>query len=232
MTPEPLPPHVVAFDPFTDELLRAAGEAADGPHARLHELVTALRAPAQPAELHGAEAVAAQMAEVITAHPPRKESSRMSRIPRVATIAAVAVLGFGGVAAAATGTNPLSPLLGEGLPVGSTTTSTSSTTTTNVPTSTTTTVITSAAPIVCPADVVNHGDAVSQVAQDPSTTGAEHGQAVSEMAKSDCGKPESASDGDAGASASALHSGKDKPKSNETGPSKHDDGDNGDELGS
>jgi hypothetical protein len=50
----------------------------------------------------------------------------------------------------------------------------------------TTTVATSE--VECPADVKNHGDAVSQVAHDHSVQGAEHGQAVSEMAKSDCGK--------------------------------------------
>ena len=37
--------------------------------------------------------------------------------------------------------------------------------------------------------VDNHGAAVSAVAKDPSLTGREHGQAVSEVARSDAGKP-------------------------------------------
>jgi len=44
------------------------------------------------------------------------------------------------------------------------------------------------AEVVCPDDVDNHGEAVSQVAKDHTVTGAEHGAAVSAMAQSDCGK--------------------------------------------
>lgn len=44
-------------------------------------------------------------------------------------------------------------------------------------------------PLPCPSDVANHGAYVSQVAKDRSVTGREHGAAVSEAAKSDCGKP-------------------------------------------
>jgi hypothetical protein len=40
----------------------------------------------------------------------------------------------------------------------------------------------------CPADVTNHGSYVSSVAKDHSTTGRDHGKAVSEAAHSDCGK--------------------------------------------
>jgi hypothetical protein len=44
-------------------------------------------------------------------------------------------------------------------------------------------------PLPCPSDVANHGAYVSQVAHDKTVKGREHGQAVSEAAKSDCGKP-------------------------------------------
>jgi hypothetical protein len=45
-----------------------------------------------------------------------------------------------------------------------------------------------AAPVVCPTDLPNHGAYVSSVAKDHTVTGREHGKAVSEAAKSDCGK--------------------------------------------
>src|SRR6266853_1799197 len=38
------------------------------------------------------------------------------------------------------------------------------------------------------ATAANHGEAVSSVAKDDSTVGADHGAAVSTMANSDCGK--------------------------------------------
>ncbi|MDQ1725368.1 MAG: hypothetical protein QOG52_2396, partial [Frankiaceae bacterium] len=42
--------------------------------------------------------------------------------------------------------------------------------------------------VSCPVPDGNHGDNVSAVARDKSKEGVEHGKAVSEMAKSDCGK--------------------------------------------
>jgi len=99
----------------------------------------------------------------------------------------VGLLFVGGVAAAATGTNPLSPLLGANEDAGP-----SSTTTTTLGTTTTTDAPIAAAAldteVICPDDVSNHGEAVSSVATDKSTVGAEHGAAVSDMARSDCGK--------------------------------------------
>ena len=100
----------------------------------------------------------------------------------------VGLLFVGGVAAAATGTNPLSPLLGASEDAGPSLTTTTTTTTLGT--------TTDAAPVapgaldtqaICD-EAENHGEAVSAVAKDPSTTGAEHGAAVSDMAKSDCGK--------------------------------------------
>lgn len=44
-------------------------------------------------------------------------------------------------------------------------------------------------PLPCPSDVANHGAYVSQVAHDKTLKGREHGQAVSQAAQSDCGKP-------------------------------------------
>ena len=101
----------------------------------------------------------------------------------------VGLLFVGGVAAAATGTNPLSPLLGANEDAGP-----SSTTTTTLGTTTTTTTDGSIAAaaldteVICPEGVSNHGEAVSTVAKDDATVGAEHGAAVSDVAKSDCGK--------------------------------------------
>ncbi|HEV8296918.1 MAG TPA: hypothetical protein VGQ20_06475 [Acidimicrobiales bacterium] len=120
----------------------------------------------------------------------------MFKIRRTASLTAVAVLGFAGAAAAATGAHPLTPLLSEGAPAATTTTSSTTTvpsTTTTAGSVTTTTGQSSAAAlastdVVCPEGAVNHGAAVSEVAKDKSTTGAEHGQAVSAMAQSDCGK--------------------------------------------
>jgi hypothetical protein len=167
------------------------------PPSSLPELLAALRAPALPSELEGQNEVVDHMAAVITPPAQLKESNRMSplsRIPRAAVVAAVAVLGLGGVAAAATGTNPLSPVLTDEPSVSPTT----ETPTTVVETTSTLDESTSdvtpppaegvEGEVVCPEDVANHGEAVSQVAKDHSVTGAEHGEAVSEMAKSDCGK--------------------------------------------
>jgi hypothetical protein len=171
-------------------------------HARssVQDVLAALRAPARPHELEDRADIVDRMATVIATSHPSKEPARMSpfaRIPRVAVVAAVGVLGFGGVAAAATGTNPLDPVLGDEVPASTTelpTTTLEPTTTVTGSTEAPETTIVSAPPastpieVVCPDDVANHGDAVSQVAQDHSVTGADHGTAVSEMAQSDCGK--------------------------------------------
>jgi hypothetical protein len=98
------------------------------------------------------------------------------------------LLFVGGVAAAATGTNPLSPLLNASEDAGPALTTT---TTTTIGTTTTTGAPLAATALdtdaVC-AEAANHGEAVSTVAKDKSTVGAEHGAAVSKMAQSDCGK--------------------------------------------
>lgn len=52
----------------------------------------------------------------------------------------------------------------------------------------------SVTPAPCPTDVKNHGAYVSSVAKDHSTTGREHGQAVSAAAHSDCGKAADSTD--------------------------------------
>ena len=109
----------------------------------------------------------------------------------------VGLLFVGGVAAAATGNNPLSPLLGTNEDAGPALTTT---TTTTLGTTTTTEAPIAAAAldteVICPDDVSNHGEAVSAVATDKSTVGAEHGAAVSAMAKSDCGKSDNGDDDD------------------------------------
>ena len=103
----------------------------------------------------------------------------------------VGLLFVGGVAAAATGNNPLSPLLGTNDDAGPALTTTTTTTTTIGTTTTTEAPVSAAAletEVICPEDVSNHGEAVSKVAKDDGTVGAEHGAAVSDMAKSECGK--------------------------------------------
>src|SRR5437773_861665 len=120
------------------------------------------------------------------------------RLRRLVTSSAVALVFVGGAAAAATGSNSLSPLLGaDGHPgphvtiVPTTTTGTTTTTTTRDDPTTTLAHSTALASVesdpIC-ATAANHGEAVSSVAKDDSTVGAEHGAAVSAMAKSDCGK--------------------------------------------
>ena len=102
----------------------------------------------------------------------------------------VGLLFVGGVAAAATGTNPLSPLLGPSEDAGPALTTTTTTTTTIGTTTTTGAPLAAAAldtDVICD-EAANHGAAVSAIAKDDSTVGAEHGAAVSKMAKSDCGK--------------------------------------------
>jgi hypothetical protein len=72
---------------------------------------------------------------------------------------------------------------------------TTTTTTTTIGTTTTTTAATGAEAavddvVVCNPEADNHGEAVSEVAKNTDTVGAEHGAAVSAMAQSDCGKTE------------------------------------------
>jgi hypothetical protein len=189
------------------------------PRDALDQFIDALRAPARPHELAGAEDIVARMTAAISDTPAvassLQESARMkSRLPRFAALTAAGVLSLGGVAAAATGTNPLRPVFGGGdatveFPPASTTTAPVPTSTTST---TTTIVVTSSAsdlsatlpegtvplPPGVPQDLcdtaTNHGEAVSTVAKDRSTTGAEHGAAVSAVAKSDCGKNDVADD--------------------------------------
>lgn len=102
----------------------------------------------------------------------------------------VGLLFVGGVAAAATGTNPLSPLLDVRQDAGPALTTTTTTTTVGTTTTTTAGPVAAAAldtQAICD-EADNHGEAVSTVAKDERTVGAEHGAAVSLMAKSDCGK--------------------------------------------
>lgn len=125
------------LDAFTAE--RVLNGEAELPE--LTGFLEALRAPSHSSELLMERDVMAKMMENIkaTSTPPvrgrnGKAGRRITR--RVAVGAAAAVLSLGGVAAAATGVNPLSPLIGgspdPSLEVVSETTSSSSTT---VPTS-------------------------------------------------------------------------------------------------
>jgi hypothetical protein len=80
--------------------------------ASLAEFAAALRAPATPRELGGESAVLDLMVAAIAPPIPSKDRRMMKhRFARTAAIAAVAVLSVGGVAAAATGTNPLRPIV-------------------------------------------------------------------------------------------------------------------------
>ena len=146
----------------------------------------------------------------------------------------VGLLFVGGVAAAATGTNPLSPMLGANEDAGP---SLTTTTTTTIGATTTTTAASAGAAalateVVCPDDVANHGEAVSEVAKKDDAVGAEHGAAVSAMAKSDCGKTEGSDDDE------DEKDERDAPKSEKKSAKNHGrhngdgDDDAGNELGS
>ena len=109
------------------------------------------------------------------------------RLPRLVALSTTGLLFVGGVAAAAASTNVLSPSLGanrDAPPL---------VTTTTVPTSdASTAAVTDDGDALTPEEICaaakNHGEMVSGVAHDKTNVGAEHGAAVSEMAKSDCGK--------------------------------------------
>lgn len=137
-----------------------------------------------------------------------------------------------GVAVAATsgGSNPTLAQEVTSTSVGDSTTSSAvgdSTTSTSVDESTTTSspsdVTTTSAPVDQSTttteagggsgDFKNHGDCVSAAAHD-TPPGAGHGQAVSEVAKSDCGKDSATTDG----------SEPESPESTEPSGSSHDDG--------
>jgi hypothetical protein len=145
----------------------------------------------------------------------------------------VGLLFVGGVAAAATGTNPLSPLLGANEDAGPVVTTT---TTTTIGTTTTTAAADAAAlddEVDCPDDVANHGEAVSEVAHDKTNVGAEHGAAVSAMAQSDCGKTDGTDGDDDENEERAAHQSSNKSAKNKAHHNDDDDDDDdSNELGS
>ena len=103
----------------------------------------------------------------------------------------VAAAALGGTAVAA-GPTAFVPTAGEDTVTATPTASPSPEPTVTPPTtgtSTTTTTEATRTPLPCPSDVANHGAYVSQVAHDKTVKGREHGEAVSEAAHSDCGKP-------------------------------------------
>lgn len=110
------------------------------------------------------------------------------RLPRLVALSTTGLLFVGGVAAAATATNVLSPSLGANRDAPPLVT----TTTTLGAFDTSPTAEADDGDALTPEEICaaakNHGEMVSGVAHDKSTVGAEHGAAVSEMAKSDCGK--------------------------------------------
>jgi hypothetical protein len=114
---------------------------------------------------------------------------------RIFLMTTAGVLFAGGVAAAATGNNAFSPLLD----VAS---DSSPTTTVVVETNETADALVvdpsdglspEELDVIC-AEASNHGEAVSAVAHDKTTVGAEHGAAVSAMAHRDCGKTDEETD--------------------------------------
>ncbi|CAB4753914.1 unannotated protein [freshwater metagenome] len=210
MTDAPEPTADMPIDP--EQML-----AAD---ASLAEFAAALRAPATPRELGGESAVLDLMVAAIAPPIPSKDRHMMKhRFARTAAIATVAVLSIGGVAAAATGTNPLRPIVNgsdnsserpvNGLvvtnptdessdpPVPRLNSTTTSPTTTTAPPPTSTTIATNATTTECTEE--NHGAQVSEVAKDKSEDGERnHGAVVSAAAhdKNDCDEIDDASDDD------------------------------------
>ncbi len=209
MTDAPEPTAEMPIDP--EQML-----AAD---ASLAEFAAALRAPATPRELGGESAVLDLMVAAIAPPIPSKDRHMMKhRFARTAAIATVAVLSIGGVAAAATGTNPLRPIVNgsdnsserpvNGLvvtnpkdessdpPVPRLNSTTTSPTTTTAPPPTSTAIATNATTECTEA---NHGAQVSEVAKDKSEDGERnHGAVVSAAAhdKNDCDEIDDASDDD------------------------------------
>ena len=163
-----------------------------GDDAVLAPFVEALRGPATAGELAAEAAVVDLMVVAITPPTTLKDRRIMkSRFARTAAIAAAVVLSAGGVAAAATGTNPLGPIVhfaddGPNLETapGETTTTTSTgapPTTSTTSTSTTSTTSTTVPAAACADD--NHGEHVSAVAKFKTDDGDDnHGTAVSNAA--------------------------------------------------
>ena len=185
---------------------------------RIAAFVEALRAPATATELAGEAAMVDLMLAAIAPPTVAKDRRTMkTRYARTAAIAAAVVLSASGVAAAATGTNPLGPIVNRAdnsarhlSVVHETTTperdeaptttsssqsptSTSRTTSTSTTTTTTTTTIKSSmvAATCTDDDESNHGAKVSEVAKDKTRDGDDdHGAGVSAAAhdKDDCDK--------------------------------------------
>ena len=117
---------------------------ADDP--RLADFVDALRSPATPAELAAQDTVLDLMTSALAPATTAQDRRFMkSHLARTIALATAGVLSVGGVAAAATGTNPLAPILSESdgdpmlaEPVDSTTTTSTSTTSTTTVVVTTT----------------------------------------------------------------------------------------------
>lgn len=201
------------LDPFATDRYFDGQAPAD-----LEAFFAALRQPALPHEIEAQGSVVEQMRRAIaeqsaaSVRPAARTATR--RLGKGAIAAAVAVLSLGGVAAAATGNNPLAPILATDdsprleAPKDSSTTTTSSTTSS----STTTRAASTTAPTTTRAegtgvdddtdddsgkkpagevkcdDAKNHGDYVSSVARS--------GGDVVAAAKSDCGKKKSDDDDD------------------------------------
>jgi len=182
----------------------------------LNVFLETLRAPSHPSELAMQRAVVSEMMSRIAVPTPTPRHVRRGttgrRVTRhVAFGAAAAVLSLGGVAAAATGVNPLAPIIGgsaapslEEIPatsqattstsaVGSTRPAEVASTSSGPATSGTEKESSSSAPTSIECAEGNHGKTVSSVAKSavpgkPETKGANHGSVVREAAKSDCGK--------------------------------------------
>ena len=159
------------LDAFTAERLLDGGR--DAGFGQVGAVLDALRCPPRPHELVAGAAVVSEMSTLVAAStvvaPVRPRAGRLGR--RTAGLALAGVVAVGGVAAAATGT--LESVVGggpdpvlvevlldptEGVPA-----------------------------IVACEDATSHGEYVSSVAKS-TPPGPGHGEAVSEAAKSDCGK--------------------------------------------
>ncbi len=184
----------------------------------LRDFFEALRTPSHASELALEHAIVPTMLENIKVPMPVLSKTRSGKAGRrftrrVAVGAAAVVLSLGGVAAAATGVNPLSPIMGgsaqPSLEAAPETTQAPSTTRSAASSSTTagsssdTTEDSSSPSVSIECVEGNHGKTVSSVAQSntpgkPATPGENHGSLVREAAKSDCGKD--STDTDTGAS--------------------------------
>jgi hypothetical protein len=183
---------------LAESLLDGEPPAAGSEGAAVARVLSALGAPALPAELADEDVVVSAMASAVSPPAPARLAARAGG--RAAVAATAAFLLFGGVAAAAVGavTGSVAPAAHVILTSdGSDSSDTSASSETTDSSATTDTSATTETPhgdqgedtTPCPADTKNHGEHVSTAAHLRNDGG---DNSVPAAAQSDCGKPPTA----------------------------------------